>query len=231
MKFGALALTLAACGHAATKPIATPPATPPPATPLPEVSTTQHVPTVEFDGRIDVVGLPAIADDGSYMVVAHQDSDGGRGNPNLTLVAIDRNDKKLKSLVVLTVEDSDKLADKPDAIRARFDLANRWLAKLASERRLIALQPMSAETLPITWVKGRLRVVIDGATVLDRASPPTWVVPDEAMYKGSTDKCSHPARIETGYIDAKRRLAMIQVAYEGSDMCWEPSAQEHVISW
>ena len=44
-------------------------------------------PSVAWRGRdIAITGLPAIARDGSSIVIAHRDSDGGRGNPNLTLV-------------------------------------------------------------------------------------------------------------------------------------------------
>ena len=43
--------------------------------------------------------------------------------------------------------------------------------------------------------------------------------------------CHNPAFLDSAYLDAGRKTALLIVQYDGTDTCWEPAAQEHVIAW
>ncbi|MCX5743433.1 MAG: hypothetical protein NT062_13145 [Proteobacteria bacterium] len=225
-------------------PTVTPTATRAPLPPLPA----KAAPTVAYaDGAISSIDLPAVAADGSVVVVAHQDNDGGRGNANLTLIAIDRHDAPVASLVVLTVDETERLADQPSVMRERFALANRWLAKLHAERRLVPLTVLAAARAAsqdegchcldadphagVTWTPSVVRITWDGQRVVERATPTSWLAATHPLYAGSEEQCTNPARLEAGAVDHDRRLALVVVSYEGTDTCWEPSSQEHVVAW
>ena len=45
------------------------------------------------------------------------------------------------------------------------------------------------------------------------------------------DRAVHPQLRERLGRDIEHKLALVEIAYNGTDMCWEPSAQHHVISW
>src|SRR5262245_47707604 len=51
----------------------------------PEIALRGRIAVGWHDGFAAMRGLPAISDDGSLVVTARQDGDGGRGAPNLTL--------------------------------------------------------------------------------------------------------------------------------------------------
>src|SRR6185436_15779026 len=126
-----LLVALAACS--------TPAAPPPPLTGhAPPGEPASPEPTVAWVKR-DVVTtrLPAIAGDGSSVVIAHRDNDGGRGNPNLTLLEKDRTDRTLKTHVVLTADDADHLA--PAQIQDRLHAATAWLRERHVARHLVPM--------------------------------------------------------------------------------------------
>jgi hypothetical protein len=226
----ALVAALAACAHPEPPPLTgRAPDTPPP--------------SVAWRGRdIAITGLPAIAGDGSSIVVAHRDSDGGRGNPNLTLVEKDRGDRVVRRLEVITATEVDELP--AAAIARRFDAAAAWLDERHAAAHLVAmtaleLHPGSDEAPPtatgdnalLRWVPSELELILGPALRVLRSTPPSWLVADRPMCPGCTEVCHNDALLGGGYLDRDRRAALVVVSYRGTDTCWEPGSEAHVIAW
>src|SRR4051812_4180955 len=133
----ALILVLVACSAPAKQPPIEGHSTAPvraPAGPAPSV--------VWIDNGFDANRLPAITGDGELVISAEIDSDGGRGNPNLRLVARDRHDAIANKITVLKVDEVDTMFDADGhhpKLDGRLQAANGWLAKLHAERGLVQL--------------------------------------------------------------------------------------------
>lgn len=229
----AATLALAAC------------AAPPPPPPLSGHATapppTGPEPTVRWAGRdVQITGLPAISADGATLVIAHRDNDSGRGNPNLTLVEKDRKDRVVSRLVVLTANEADQL----DAaqIDERFARAARWLHDRRVARSLVAMTPLvlgkpagaassPAGGLTLRWTPNWLVIEREPAASVVRATPATWLAPDHPMCHNCTEICHNEAFLGGGYVDLKRSIAIVVVAFRGTDTCWEPSSEHHVVAW
>jgi hypothetical protein len=227
-------LAIAACGQSAPPPLAGRATSAAPATPEP---------TVRWGPRaITAEGLPAIASDGSTIAIAHRDSDGGRGNPNLTLIEKDRNDRELGRFVVLTATEADDLA--PAQIEDRFQKAAVWLHERHTTKHLVPLtalvpgQPTEGPPASVTgngvtlrWTPNQLTIERGPSTLLRRPTPLSWLAPEYPMCRGCSEVCRNDAFLGGGYLDIARRVAIVVVTYRGTDLCWEPSAQEHVVTW
>jgi hypothetical protein len=228
-----LLIALASCSSPDAPP---PPLTgqaPPGPPPSPE-------PTVAWVKR-DVVTarLPAIAADGSSVVIAHRDNDGGRGNPNLTLVEKDRSDRVVKKLAVLSAEDADQLA--PAEIAERFARAAAWLRERHAAKRLVAMTaltmarplgvPAVGPGVALRWSPNQLVIERQGAPPLTRTTPTSWLAPDRPMCRNCSEVCHNDAFLGSAHIDLERTLAVVVIAYHGTDTCWEPSSQEHAVAW
>jgi hypothetical protein len=237
----ALALALGLAVGLAIAACSSPPPPPPPLTghAAPDAPTSPE-PTVAWVKRdIATTGLPAIAADGSSVVIAHRDNDGGRGNPNLALIEKDRNDRTLKSHVVLTADDTDQLT--PAQIQDRLHAATAWLRERHAAKHLV---PMTALTMSkpmgvpavgagvaVRWSPNQLVIERQGGSPITRATPTTWLAPDHPMCRNCTEVCHNDAFLGAAYIDVERTLALIVVSYHGSDTCWEPSSQAHAVVW
>src|SRR3954469_6675370 len=200
-------------------------------------------PSVAWRGHdIAITGLPAIAGDGSTIVIAQRASDGGRGNPNLTLVERDRGDRVVRRLEVITATEVDELAAAD--IARRFDAATAWLDERHAAARLVAmdaleLHPGTDEAPPtatgggalLRWVPSELELVLGPALRVLRSTPPSWLVADRPMCPGCTEVCHNDAFLGGGYLDRDRRAALVVVSYRGSDTCWEPGSEAHVVAW
>lgn len=200
-------------------------------------------PSVTWRGRdIAITGLPAIAEDGSSIVVAHRDSDGERGNPNLTLVEKDRGDRVVRRLEVITATEVDQLG--ADAIARRFAAASTWLDQRHAAAHLVAMtaldfHPATDEALAaatrgdvtMRWVPGELMLVLGPGWRLLRSTPPSWLVADRPMCAGCSEVCHIDAVLGGGYVDLDHRLALVVVSYRGSDTCSEPGPEAHVVTW
>lgn len=230
---------IAACGQTA----------PPPVTsrttaeaPTAEVPATPE-PTVRWSARTIVTqGLPAIARDGTSIVIAHRDNDSGRGNPNLTLIEKDRDDRDVSRLVVLTANEADTLA--PPQIEARFKQAAVWLHERHAARHLVPMTalttglptgngpaPATGDGVTLRWTPNQLVLERGPITLVRRATPVTWLAPDYPMCRGCSEVCHNEAFLGGGNVDLARKVVLVIVAYRGTDICWEPSVQEHVVSW
>lgn len=241
MRRGFVVLLLAACGSTAPVPAPASPAAPAPAPAAPAT----RAPSVQWiDNGFDAYELPATAADGSRVVLPIIDADGGRGMPNLRLSLRDRDDRELHVQIVLRPEETEQMFDagglKPE-LRARIRDANSWLREQHGSARLVAMTKLepadygvtyraSAGAVSVDWKDSALRIS-DGARVLvERTTPNSWLAPDRKTCDGCPP-CSNPAYLGGAAVDVARRTAVITIAYSGTDMCWEPNAQHHVVTW
>lgn len=203
-------------------------------------------------GSFESTGLPAVADDGSRVLYAWQRGDGGRGFPNLRLVVADRADKALETRIVL---DADAVEAKADALDVAVDnryladsnAAHRWRPMTAGEVTPVggeAEDPDSGAMYPSAWSSkaGDIAVRFDddahlvieqaGKVVVDRVMK-DWLVLDRPMYAGAAadEICSNPIFLSSLAVDGARRIALVGVDYHGTDTCWEPSGEYHVVAW
>jgi hypothetical protein len=219
-------------------------ARPEPAPPLTGRAPDTPPPSVAWRGRdIAITGLPAIARDGSSIVIAHRDSDGGRGNPNLTLVEKDRGDREVRRLAVITATEVDELS--AAEIARRFDGAAVWLDERHAAVHLVAMDALElhpgTDEAPATatgdngaqlrWVPSALELVLGPGSRVLRSTPPSWLVADRPMCPGCTEVCHYDAFLGGGYLDRERRAALVVVSYRSGDTCWEPGSEAHVVTW
>jgi hypothetical protein len=199
-------------------------------------------PTVALvDGRLVITGLPAVSVDGTEVVIADEAHEPARGNPALTLVARDRQDRELVHRYVIGFDESEDAA----LVRTRFADANAWLAAQHRALHLVPLRALAVTALDsdnyhhradgdgiaVDWQPSTLAISRLGAAPFTHATPSDWLVPDRPMAAGSTELCSNPAFLEAASVDTERMIAVITLAYMGSDTCWEPPAQHHVVHW
>ncbi len=225
------------------------PAPPPASTPLLPVP----APSIAWDDHhlVDRL-LPAIATDGSRVVIGIEKPDGARGNPNFRIEVRTRDDQMQSSIDVLTVEEVDSGAFFDDTgvltpLRDRIARANTLLLQLHAKHRLVPLKkmtldkaddaPMTEQTarggnLVVAWKADHVVITDergDGkAVLLDRTAPTTWLAPPSRSH---THECSNPAYLDESWASLEHRLVVITVNYEGTDACWEPDAQLHVVAW
>ena len=225
---------------------------PPAAEPAPPATAPAAAPTIVWDER-HIAGrrLPAIASDGSVVVLGIEEPDGARGNPNYRIEVRGRDDRIQSTHEVLTVNDVDSGAffdhtGPLTPLRIRLDDGNAHLAKLHATHRLVPLKkltlerdddaPLSAQTahggnLVVAWKNDRIIITDERghATVLvDRPAPASWLAPPR---RSATHACQNPAFLDETWVAPEHKLAVITVDYEGTDICWEPNAQVHVITW
>jgi len=234
MARSALLLLVAACGS------------PPPAAPIQGsaagAAPTGAPPAIAWKtGAFDRTGLPAVSNDAQLVVFPTFVNDGGRGNVNLALESRTRGDIGDQKIKVLTIDETERLVTDDQQptpeLAKRISAANTWLADL---HRRVDLRPLAAMQVDTTdrwtqhaatlagatldWQNDRLIITKGTTTLLARDTPVTWHAPDR-------DQCSNPAKLGEVWIDVERKIALVAVAYNGNDACWEPSDQLHVVSW
>jgi len=124
--------------------------------------------------------------------------------------------------------------------------ANRWLAEQHAAHKLVPLDRLEVESgdpdepashatgrATIDWKQSRLTIKQRGRVLLERATPASWLAADQPMYPGAPpdEICHNPEFLSDAWIDVERRLAVLRVSYHGTDTCWEPPAQHHVVTW
>ncbi len=217
---------------------------PPPVVTAPLAASRPPTVTTEVaTGRLLTPGLPAVSRDGEVVMFAEDKGDGPRGNPNLAFVTVARTDAPIERYVAI---DPNKFEDLDEPARqALIVAANQFLAKRHAER---ALEPMvvwpapaftdagaphelSHGTLVVHWDDRHLTIMDAGKQVVDRPTPPAWLVHDHPMYEDAPELCSNPAFLGGVAVDRARRLALVTISYEGTDTCPEPTSQHHVVGW
>lgn len=229
-------IALAACGsHGSAPPLLQGSATsttPAPTTPPPSVTW--------IDNGFDSPGLPAATADGTRIISAERETDGGRGSPNLRIVSRDRSDGISEKITILRVEEVDAMFaqdGRHPQLDARISAANTWLANLHRSSTLIRLPALEvdgsdgytqhaarAAGVELDWTSDVVTIRHGHQLVTAHPTPATW-------HATGHDGCSNPAKLGAAWVDLERKLALVEIAYNGTDLCWEPSAQQHVISW
>lgn len=180
--------------------------------------------------RINAVPVAMATKDGKLVLLRIVDDDGARGDPNLAFELRDRSDRTTKRQVVLALDET--LSDAKHL--QRIAAAEKLIAAhaLAPVPLLVPGDDKTFEGEGLTIDTRRGRIVIEQGTqqLLDRAMPATW------KSKSYVDKlegitCTNPEFVRTAYAAPAKKLVVLEVAYEGTDSCWAPSARLHVVSW
>jgi len=178
-------------------------------------------------------------------VLAEVAGDGGRGNPNLAIVVRDRTDHELERRVILAPAEAETLigADGPGPVlRERMAAGDALLRGLHARHQLVPLlamsvpppAPISDRHEPLTatdgrhtvmWSPSRLVIMAGASPLLDAPTPATWLATP------GDRGCANPAFLGAAAIAAAQRAVVVTIAYLGTDTCWEPDAQPHVVTW
>jgi hypothetical protein len=191
--------------------------------------------------------LPRVARSGLLAVVAQVDGDGGRGFPNLRLEVRDKSDRVVEQFAVMDASEYEALAPDgetpaPELVR-RIDVANRRLAELHAEHDFVPMRAFAAPApagrdapvrgggLVVTYTDDdRLRVrARDGAT-LATADGRSWLAP-AGQRCPQCPPCENVARLQAFYSAEHIPTIVVRITYSGTDLCWEPGDQLHVIAW
>lgn len=201
-----------------------------------------------IDNGFETPGLPAIARDGSRVVLPIHVDDGGRGAPNLAITVRDRHDADLETTQILAVDEVDSMFDehgmKP-ALRTRIAAATQRLTDLHAQLDLLPLTALATPEgfdpdertratgagLDVEWKASHLTIRAGARAVIDVATPASWLAAERPMCAGCAETCHNAAFLGGVVADAERKLAVLTISYTGTDTCWEPSSQQHVVAW
>jgi hypothetical protein len=183
--------------------------------------------------------LPAVTRDGKLAIVVVSGGDSGRGYPNVHLEMRDRGDHLVGSIGVVDANDWERLA--PDgtpgpeltahvgAVNRElggFDLVGTHPAEIqrsdieAADRAKGKVDDLELEWGPSLEIRGpRARKLIDASSW--RAAPQT----------AGGQPCDNRAYLRGLYNALDARLAIVDVAFHGTDLCWEPADQWHVVTY
>jgi hypothetical protein len=186
-------------------------------------------------------GLPAVTPDGSRVAIAYSGEDGARGDFNLALVIRDvKTDRVLQREVVAK---AGALALSPEALQHRLAALNRALARTAwvplkrypSDRKPGTGAPevstVVAGELTMSFREPRLTVRRGERVLLDQRYA-GWSAPVTRFAERCEDgpcECRNPAYLAEAAVDEARRVVMVKIGYAGTDACWEPDSQVHVL--
>lgn len=243
-----VSLALVACSSSAPAPAQEPALTgraerPAPTGPAPRIAWKE--------GTFDTSQLPVVARSGELAVVAVDEGDGGRGYPNLRLEVRDRGDRIVDTHVVMASNEFETLV--PDAAQAgpelvrRIAAANEQLAQLHARHDLVAMpafdfkpdpfgpsQPARGDGLTVTFGSDHgLRVSARdnrGETTIAKVDGTSWLAPS-GKHCPQCLPCENPAYLAGVYKAPGIDTLVVRIAYQGTDLCWEPGDQLHVIAW
>jgi hypothetical protein len=245
MRHCLLVLAAAACGGTST-----------PATRTVEhhaepAATTRDTPAPSIawaDGKPAITGLPAVAKGGEIVVVPISGGDAGRGYPNLRIEVHDRSDKTIQAIDVLTSNEFESLAPggaASPALQKRIADANAELARLHGVHDLTPMHPLEiqdpsdggtkhlaiGDSLDVDWNIDHLHVLhhnTDNAVVVLDGKP--WLVKDHKPCP-TCPPCENPAFLDGVYHAIGINVLVVQIGYRGTDTCWEPADQMHIVTW
>src|SRR5215468_1361967 len=131
MRSLSVVVIFAACGGSPSAPLAGRTAVTAPTGPAPKV---------EWQERgFSAIGLPAVSRDGSVVVLSIVEEDGARGFPNLAIVVKNRRDAVVKTIPVMTADESERLVGQTASpeLQKRIADANRALGELHAAHDLV----------------------------------------------------------------------------------------------
>jgi hypothetical protein len=247
----AAATALAACGSSSSSSSSSIPANVKggPKGPAPTISWVEE----EHNAHFEHTAFPYVSRDGSTVIVAQHDSDGGRGWQNLRFIVKNRKDQQVGEHVVLKADEYERVegveGGNPDKtlIPGRIKAANEWLAAQHDKLELVAIPKMGIENLDAghgeqhtasnpansTTLKlkdNKVQIGKGTATLVARDMPQDWAAPTRQICK-DCDPCSNPHFLAAAALDLDRALAVVTVGYTGTDTCWEPPVQQRVVTW
>ncbi len=206
-------------------------------------------PTIAFaDNRFELSGLPAVARAGEVIVVPRIESDGGRGYPNLALELRDRSDKVVQKIAVMTSNEYEQLApggQPTKTLTDRVAAANAELAHQHGLHDLVAMHELvlqnaeggdkphlaMGDSFDVDWNRDHLHVFhhnTDHPLATIDGTP--WLVKDSPLGHGG-DTCHNPAFLRKAFHAPDINLIVVEIGYSGTDTCWEPGDQFHVVVW
>jgi hypothetical protein len=130
------------------------------------------------------------------------------------------------------------------ALVQRIDAADQELAKLHGVHDLVPMRPLDmqhpkdgseqhmamGDSLDVDWDKDHLHVfhhnsdhpiaIVDGKA---------WLAKQHTPVAGLT--CENPAFLKAVYHATGINVVVVQIAYHGTDTCWEPADQLHAVTW
>ena len=195
-----------------------------PAKPEPLRSAMTHRPVARMmapqiawrDGRFDTSALPAIARDAAIVILPLVDGDGGRGYPNLRVEVRNLADRPITNMQIMKSNEFETLV--PDAVHAtpelesRLAIVNRELADLAMEHVLVTMK----ESAPPP------DLAIDFAAR-------GWLAPSGPRC-AQCPPCENPPYVAALYRAEGVDPIVLRIEFKGTDICWEPGPQYHVIA-
>ena len=245
MRLAFVALLVAACGGS-----------PPPVSgdvienhPAPSAPRATPSPSVAFaDGKFAVNMLPAVARGGEVAIVPISGGDAGRGYPNLKLELHDRTDKVVQTIEVMNSNEFETMVvdGKPQpALEKRIAAANAELVRQHDVHDLVAMHALEMQKpleggephlaigdgMDVDWNRTHLHVLhhnTDQEITTYDGTP--WLVKDHVPCPKCTP-CENPAHLDAVWHAEGVKLLVIQIGYRGTDTCWEPADQMHVVVW
>ena len=205
----------------------------------------------DWGGDFTVTGMPALAADGGSVLIAMTGEDGARGAPNLALEVRGRDDRATATRVVLTADQAvGDEAQEPQPPHPDIDGANAWIA---AQHARAGFAPLTEATVTqdgdgfldssqwqveVGAIARRFDasanlVVTDGGKPVVERSMDAWLVKPYAPYDGAgpDEQCDNPIALRAAYVDPAHRVAVLLVAYRGTNTCWKPDSQYHVVAW
>jgi hypothetical protein len=241
----ALLVALAACGGTSS----TAPVTPVENHPAPPRARDTAAPSITFaDSKFAWTGLPAVAKGGELAIVPISGGDAGRGYPNLELQVHDRLDHTIETIHVMTSNEFETLAPggaPTAALQKRIAEANTELARLHGVHDVAPMHALEIQKpadggaqhlaigdgYDVDWNIDHLHVLhhnTDHALIVLDGKP--WLVKDHTPCPNCTP-CENPAFLDGVYHAEGVNLLVVQIGYRGTDTCWEPADQMHVVTW
>lgn len=172
--------------------------------------------------------LPAIARDRSLGVVPLVDNDGGRGFPNLRIEIRDKFDQTTQGINVLTPNEYERLVPdgKPNKqLDERIATANQQLRALHDQHDLVEMKVVDAAAAGVRYENSKLTLangrVIDGTPWKAKAGKRCE----------ECEPCENPEYLKNVYAAPGIDAVVVDIAYHGTDSCWEPGDQWHLIVW
>jgi hypothetical protein len=240
---------LASCGGSGS---ASPPAAP--GTPLEQTAALPPerltpAPSIDWhDGNFVTHGLPAIARGGEVIVLAYRDNDQARGFPNLRIEVRDRHDATVwKVPVMLPTELEQVVPDGSTAtpeLERRIGHANAELTRLHGVHDFVPMHPLellrpaegdphlaTGDGIDVDWDLDHLHVFRRNSDrEITSRSGVAWLEPDHEPCP-SCGVCKNPAFLAGVFHAPAIDAVLVELGYKGTDTCWQPSDQFHVVAW
>jgi hypothetical protein len=205
-------------------------------------------PSIDWkNGTFVTEGLPAIARGGEVVVLAYRDNDSARGFPNLRIELRDKHDATVWKVPVMLPTDYEHLAPggtpTPDLAR-RIGHANAELARLHGVHDFVPMHPLevlkaadgdphlaTGDGIDVDWDVDHLHVFrhnSDRQIVTREGSH--WLEPDHQSC-AACDVCHNAAFLAAVYHAPTITSVLVELGFKGTDACWQPSDQFHVVAW